>query len=140
MNDSSIPITVMDVEDCWVLLTDHEYGRLALSVGNQPEIFPINYKVQSGTILFRTAPGTKLATLTVNQAVALEIDGYRDTGGWSVVLKGSAEAVEHGADLNAAQFSGLQPWVGTDKPIFVRIRPTEVTGRRVLFGPEPELD
>ena len=36
------------------------------------------------------------------------------------------------------QFSQLLPWTATDKPHYVRIRPVSVTGRRFMFGPEPD--
>jgi len=125
-------------EESWELLREHFFGRLAISVSDQPEIFPFNYIVQNGTLVFRTAQGTKLAGLTVNEHVAVEIDGYHVTGGWSVVVKGRARAAEWGEDFELAQTSGLKPWVGTRKQVFVRITPDQVTGRRFLFGPEPD--
>ena len=133
------PVSQISGADCWKLLESNEFGRLALSVDNQPEIFPINYVVQDGTLLFRTAPGTKLAALTVNESVAVEIDGHDASLGWSVVVKGHAHAAEWGVDFEAAQVAGLQPWVATHKPVFVRVQPLSVTGRRFVFGPEPEI-
>ena len=120
------------------MLHANAFGRLALSVGDQPEIFPINYTVQSGTLLFRTAQGTKLAALTINESVAMEIDGHDDATGWSVIVKGLAHAAEWGEDFDDAQLSGLRPWVATHKPVFVRGEPRRVTGRRFVFGPEPD--
>lgn len=138
MTETVTPVTHLSPSDCWNLLARNEFGRLALSVSNQPEIFPINYAVQDGTLLFRTAPGTKLAALTINETVAVEIDGYDELGGWSVVVKGTAHTAEWGADFEEAQVSGLRPWVATRKPVFVRVQPTIVTGRQFVFGPEPE--
>ena len=96
--------------------------RLALSVSNQPEIFPINYVVQDGTLLFRTAPGTKLAALTVNEAVAVEIDGHDDVGGWSVVVKGRRTPPNGASTSRRRRSPGLRPWVATHKPVFVRVQ------------------
>jgi len=138
MADTITPVDHLSEAECWEMLHANAFGRLALSIGNQPEIFPINYAVQGGTLLFRTAQGTKLAALTVNEAVALEIDGYDDTGGWSVVVKGQAHAAEWGEDFDEAQVAGLRPWVATRKPVFVRVEPGQVTGRRFVFGPEPD--
>jgi nitroimidazol reductase NimA-like FMN-containing flavoprotein (pyridoxamine 5'-phosphate oxidase superfamily) len=138
MTETVAPVSVLSETDCWDLLRSNAFGRLALSVANQPEIFPINYVVQGSTLLFRTAQGTKLAALTVNESVALEIDGHDDLGGWSVVVKGEAHAAEWGEDFNDADVSGLRPWVATRKPVFVRVKPSQVTGRTFVFGPEPE--
>ena len=70
--------------DMEAIITERTMNLIALSVADQPEIFPINYAVQNGTFVFRTAQGTKLAALTINEAVALEIDGYDGDSGWSV--------------------------------------------------------
>ncbi len=138
MVETSTPVTTLTDGECWELLNSTEFGRLGLSVADQPEIFPINYAVQNGTFVFRTAQGTKLAALTINEAVALEIDGYDVEEGWSVVVKGHAHAAEWGDDFDDAQVSGLRPWVATIKPVFVRVNPSEITGRRFQFGPPPD--
>ena len=138
MTETVAPVSNLSDTQCWDLLQSNAFARLALSVGNQPEIFPINYVVQGSTLVFRTAQGTKLAALTINESVALEIDGHDDTGGWSVIVKGDAHTAEWGDDYNEADLSGLRPWVATRKPVFVRVKPTLITGRAFVFGPEPD--
>lgn len=138
MTDSLSPVSELAADACWDLLRRNQFARLALTVGGEPEIFPINYVVQRGTLVFRTAPGTKLAALTVNDIVALEIDGFDQKSGWSVVVKGKAHPSEWGSDFEDAASSGLVPWVATRKQVFVRIEPRRVTGRSFVFGPEPE--
>ena len=49
-------VTELTTEACWDLLRSHQFGRLALTVGGEPEIFPINYTVQDGTLVFRVVP------------------------------------------------------------------------------------
>lgn len=139
MAETVAPVIHLSPAQSWDRLRANAFARLALSVGDRPEIFPINYAVQGETLLFRTAPGTKLAALTVNQQVALEIDGYDADGGWSVVVKGAARMAEFGEDVDVAATSGLRPWVATVKQIFVRLTPQEITGRSFVFGPEPDL-
>ena len=87
--------THLEVNVCWALLRSQEVGRLAVSIADRPEIFPINFVVDHGTVVFRTAEGTKLAGAVQGDAVAFEADGYeRDTGeAWSVVVKGHAEEI-----------------------------------------------
>jgi len=124
----------LDADDCWALLRQEEVGRLAVAIANHPDIFPINYVVDHGTLVFRTAEGTKLAAAVLGIAVAFEIDGYDSASGdaWSVVVKGHAEEIEQMHDLFAAQDLPLFPWHASPKHRFVRIVPELVTGRRFL--------
>jgi nitroimidazol reductase NimA-like FMN-containing flavoprotein (pyridoxamine 5'-phosphate oxidase superfamily) len=123
--------------DCWRLLRDTALGRIAVSAAGTVDIFPINYAVDAETIVFRTAPGTKLLELAINDRVAFEIDGYDDQEAWSIVVKGVAERMERQSEMDAAEGLGLVPWIPTLKYRWVRIHPTEVTGRRFALGPEP---
>jgi nitroimidazol reductase NimA-like FMN-containing flavoprotein (pyridoxamine 5'-phosphate oxidase superfamily) len=124
-------------DDCWLLLNGSTFGRLALSVADQPEIFPVNYYSDGSSILFRTAEGTKLLELTINSSVAFESDGYTDEEGWSVVVKGTAHALETHSEIVEANSLPLTPWIPTIKQVYVRITPTEISGRRFQRGPEP---
>ena len=123
-------IAVLDEAACWDLLRQEELGRLAVAVAHRPEIFPVNYAVVDGDIVFRTAEGTKLLSLFIGPEVAFEIDGYDGESGtaWSVVAKGyavEAPVYEQSDDDAFPVF----PWAATPKTRFVRITPTEVTGR-----------
>jgi Pyridoxamine 5'-phosphate oxidase len=53
-------IHVLDRDQCLRLMAEAEIGRLAVNAGNTPAIFPVNYALDGGTIVFRTDPGTKL--------------------------------------------------------------------------------
>lgn len=125
-------ITVLDVDECWALLRANEVGRLAVAIANRPDIFPINYVVDHGTVVFRTAEGTKLSAAVLGTAVAFEIDGYDASSGeaWSVVLKGSAVEIDKMYELFDAQDLPLFSWNAASKHRFVRVIPAETTGRR----------
>ena len=58
-------MTVLDTHMCLDLLRRREVGRLAVSITDHPDIFPINDVVDRGTVVFRTAEGTKLAAALV---------------------------------------------------------------------------
>jgi uncharacterized protein len=118
--------------DCWALLRSAELGRLAVVVDGQPDIFPVNHVVDHGTIVFRTADGTKLTAALAKGTVAFESDGYdiETAEAWSVVVKGSTSEVRDLDDLVAASLLPLAPWHGAPKPRFVRIVPSAVSGRR----------
>jgi len=123
---------ILTESECWELFDHAEVGRLAVDVAGQPDIFPINFVVENRTIVFRSAAGTKLAGAVLNRLVAFEIDGYQpdDRTAWSVVLKGHARPIERMQELFDAEDLPLYPWLAWDKPNFVRIEPTVVTGRR----------
>ena len=135
MDADSDPISVLDRHESWKLLKGQTLGRLAVSVTGQPDIFPVNFRADDTSIVFRTAPGSKLLEVTINDRVAFETDGYDIDEAWSVVVKGTARVLEGQAEIFAAEDLGLRSWVPTVKPVFVRILPTEVSGRRFQFGP-----
>lgn len=131
-------VRVLSEDDCWQLLDGAAFGRLAVSVANQPEIFPVNYYADGRTVLFRTAEGTKLLELTINARVAFECDQYTEAEAWSVVVKGRARVIESQTEIHAADQLPLTSWIPTLKYVYVRVEPTEITGRRFDRGPEPE--
>lgn len=132
------PVKEMTPDECWHLLRHAELGRLALSVRDDVDIFPVNFAVSDGVIYFRTSPGSKLAELTANPRVALEADRYDDISAASVIVKGTAERVESQSEIDEADELELRPWIPTLKYRWVRIIPTRVTGRRFTRGPEPD--
>ncbi|NLA35803.1 MAG: pyridoxamine 5'-phosphate oxidase family protein [Actinobacteria bacterium] len=122
----------LDESQCLELLASQEHGRLAIAIANHPDIFPINHVVDEGTVVFRTAEGTKLAAAVLGSSVAYEVDGYEPSEGiaWSVVVKGRAMEIEALEDLLRSEDLPLFPWHVSPKRRFVRIVPAEITGRR----------
>jgi nitroimidazol reductase NimA-like FMN-containing flavoprotein (pyridoxamine 5'-phosphate oxidase superfamily) len=126
------PVTILSEDECWRLLGTAEIGRLAVVLTGEPEIYPVNFVVDGRTVVFRTAEGTKLFALTVSARVAFESDGYLPETGeaWSVVVKGTAERLEHFSDIYAAEELPLFPWQSGQKQWFVRIGRATLTGVR----------
>jgi uncharacterized protein len=125
-------------QQCWDLLGSSSLGRLALCVAGEVDIFPVNYHADGTSILFRTAPGTKLLGLTIHDAVAFETDGYTEEEAWSVVAHGHAREIESQSEIQAADEAPLRPWIPTLKYRYVSIAPDRITGRRFQLAPEPE--
>jgi uncharacterized protein len=132
------PITVLSDDESWDLLKSAALGRLVTRIGDQLEIFPVNFVTQNGTVLFRTAEGTKLFGTVMNDKVLFEVDDHTVAEGWSVVIRGTARVLTAADEIHEADRAQLLPWVATEKLRFVRITPNEVSGRRFTFGPEPE--
>ncbi|OJU38801.1 MAG: hypothetical protein BGN97_10780 [Microbacterium sp. 69-10] len=72
------PVVRLSEEECWQRLKGPEIGRLVTHVGEVIDIFPINYVIDDRTIVFRTAEGSKLVELTVNDEVLFEVDDHTD--------------------------------------------------------------
>lgn len=130
-------MTVVEEDTCWGYLDTAEVGRLATSADNQPQIFPVNYVVDGLSVVFRTAPGTKLDEMVRNSAVAFEADGWSEQGGWSVVIRGTAEVITSPEELALCEKMPLRPWVPTVKKTWVRVQASSISGRTFAFGPEP---
>jgi len=132
MDDDRHGVTILDVRTSLELLRSAQVGRLAVIVNDHPEIFPVNYLVDRGTVVFRTAEGTKLAAVAFGSNVAFEVDGYEPDKGlaWSVVMKGRASEIRGLHERFEAAELPLFPWQASPKPRFVRVEPVEITGRR----------
>lgn len=139
-NDDIAPVTVLSEEQCWALISGVALGRLVTNMDGAQEIFPVNFVVQRQTVLFRTAEGTKLFGTIMNDQVLFEADDHTVAGGWSVVIRGTARVLFGADEIHEADRAGLYPWIATQKLRFVRITPAQITGRRFVFGPEPEVD
>ncbi|WP_407319211.1 pyridoxamine 5'-phosphate oxidase family protein [Isoptericola halotolerans] len=124
--------TVTLTEDaCWEFLRDRPVGRLATAVAGEPDIFPVSFAAADGHVYFRTYPGSKLVEVAVNTRVALEADEWSPEVATSVVVKGTAEILEHDADLAAAEATGLVSYQDDGKNVWVRITPATISGRRL---------
>jgi len=145
MTEMTEPAAPLTPDECWGLLRTAQVGRLAVTVAGRPEIFPVNFVVDHGAVVFRTAEGTKLAALTVAPLVAFEADGrfpnrsdephephepHEADEAWSVVLKGRTREIDRLDDVVATAELPLFPWHASPKGRFVRLVPDEITGRR----------
>jgi uncharacterized protein len=135
MLDARTGLEVIDPDECRRLLAGDEIGRLAVADGGAPTVFPVNYVVDGDAVVFRTAPGTKLAK-GPRSKVAFEVDHFdrpRRTG-WSVVVTGWLEEVTRydAAAYDRLRALPLDPWAEGEKAHVMRLRPDHITGRRIV--------
>lgn len=134
------PATFMKIlseDECWNLLERRDLGRFAVAGPDGPEIFPVTYIVDGPSVLFRTAPGAKLAAIAADARVTFEADEYDDVSAASVVVHGTARALEKQSEIDAAELLGLVSWLPTLKYRWMRLSAASITGRRFRRGPEP---
>lgn len=134
MDEWDNPVTTLSEGEAWDLLGRHIVGRLATTAGGVIDIFPITYVVDGHTLVFRTAAGTKLVELTINDQVAFEIDHWDDTEGYSVVVHGTAEELDTMGEIDQAMTLKLASLFPTERPRYVRITPNRVSARRFRRG------
>lgn len=122
----------LSVTECWQLLGAATVGRLVTCVDQTIEIYPVNFMIDAESILFASAPGSKLEQLSAQPSVVFEVDGESTRGYWSVVVKGNAYRLAADDEIESSGVLTLQSLEPTDKSNYVRIVPERTTGR--LFG------
>ena len=120
-------------EECLALVAAHPVGRLGVVVDGVPEIYPVNFLLHEGRIHFRTAPGAKLNGLQRTPTVSFEVDEFDESEqtGWSVLVKGLAAELVDPLEVEIADSLPLHLWSFDEQTHWVRITPSEITGRRI---------
>ena len=116
-------------EECWELLQREEFGRLAYSLDGETYIVPINYAVDEGRLVFRTAEGSKLSAILQGGTVAFEIDDIGTEWAASVIVRGPATELSEEEARWADQLR-LRPWIRSEKQHVVALTPNELSGLR----------
>lgn len=129
-------IEELSVDECWELLGDaslRQVGRLAIASGEEVLILPVGFGVDDHGIVLRTHVGIIATHADTGRPVTFEADaGHPAEGsGWSVVVVGTAEVVTDMASVSRMRQRPPFGWGG--KHVWVRIRPTKITGRRVVW-------
>lgn len=106
-------------------------GRLVVTVGGEPSLFPLNFAVDGEAIIFRTAAGTKLTGITRSLAT-FQVDQIDASGlGWTVTFEGLAQEVldsDPASLWTRIEALELEAWPGGERAHVVRITPFAVRG------------
>lgn len=127
-------LEILSAEECLLLLLRSPIGRIAFTHQALPAVQPVNFVVDSGAIVLRTAAGSKLEAASHNAIVAFEVDDY-DLDyhrGWSVTVVGRAELVTDPEDIRRMERLPLRPWASGERDSFIRIPIRVIHGRRIL--------
>lgn len=129
---------VLTPEESLERLQNVQPGRIVVHRSEDIDIFPVNFVVDEGKVYFRTAEGSKLFSINLNQDVLFQADSVENDIAWSVVMKGNAEILQNRDAINHAETLGLRPWAPTLKYHWVQIISEEITGREFEIAEEPE--
>jgi nitroimidazol reductase NimA-like FMN-containing flavoprotein (pyridoxamine 5'-phosphate oxidase superfamily) len=129
----------LDEAECLRLITPGGIGRIAYSGRYGPTVFPVNYRLHGGTIVFRTAQDSptdedlRTGIAHAEYKVAFEIDDIDHAAreGWSVLVQGPVHHVESDSERAEVLEAGLETWPGGERELFLRIVPSRITGRRI---------
>ena len=126
-------LELLTESECRDLLEAEQVGRVAISVGALPAIFPVNYRVIDGDIFFRTGSGLKHRAALSGSVVGFEIDRVDPVSatGWSVLVVGVAREMPAGSEL-PSEHGRVLPWAGGERPHIIRIHPEVISGRRII--------
>lgn len=132
---SHIPLQTLDEQACLDRLRSQAVGRIAFFQDGDVEVLPVNYTLDDTDIAFLTTGGSKLRPGTRYSNVTFEVDSLEpgSSAGWSVVVKGWADAVSDQKTLDRLDATGLRPWAqDVDRPIWVLIHARVITGRAIV--------
>ena len=118
-------LEALDEVECRYLMRWEVVGRVAFVDEHEaPTVLPVNYVVDGDDLLIRTEP--ELAARLLGRPVGFQVDRIDEFRriGWSVLVRGTAEPAER-PDVE------IQTWAPGDRPVLLRIVPTEITGRRL---------
>jgi len=120
-------------DECYLLLSASQIGRVVFSTSDGPVAFPVNYAMTGQVVVLRTGADTELAA-RLDCPVGFEVDWFDQElrQGWSVLVTGRAARVASERQIRRLEArTGLQPWAGGARDVYVQITPHEISGRRL---------
>ena len=130
----------LNTAECEELLRAGLVGRVAVCTPHGPHIVPLNYSVVDDAIVLRTTPYSLVGSLARGTVMALEVDqfDYEYHRGWSVLARGRGEVVVDAAELDHIRETwNPAVWAAGGRSLYLRLRWTELTGRRLGQGWDP---
>ncbi|HUC27013.1 MAG TPA: pyridoxamine 5'-phosphate oxidase family protein [Streptosporangiaceae bacterium] len=120
--------------ECRQYLAGGGIGRfLFVEPDRGPVAIPVNFRMDRDDVVFRTSSGGTVSAGLHESRVSFDVDHLDDVlgEGWSVLVTGKARVITDPDDLAHAEALHIEPWAGGDKPVYVRLTASQVTGRRI---------
>jgi len=117
--------------ECQDLLESQQIGRIGFTDPAGPVVIPVNYVMGDECVLVATSPFGSIARHAIAASVAFEVDVLDEVteSGWSVLVRGRADAVERD-ELRDADLP--RPWAEGTRTLMVKISTAEISGRRLI--------
>ncbi len=136
-----IVVDELDEENCWRLVAQEAFGRVAFIQDFELWIYPVNTAVVDGRVVFRTGDDSMLRAAGDSSMVAFEADHtdrINETG-WSVLVRGRLRDVTDNPVTGAWHELTVRPWAPGPRNRRMAIEPSAISGRtisrrRVLAG------
>ena len=136
--DQGVGVEVLEQVECLELLGRSSIGRVAVSMGAVPSVFPVNFALLDQAIVFWTSTGTKLDTAMRNAVVAFE--GRRSRRGLpgriSVLVVGIADELRDPVLIDRVKHLPVAPWAEGPREHVVTIQPEVISGHRIVHQSE----
>lgn len=125
-------LELLDEDDCLALMATVPVGRVAVSSGALPAVFPVNFTLYGRRIVFKTGAGTKLDSAVRNAVVAFEVDSFDAVyhSGWSVLAVGQARDITDNLEIIGGD-GRVRAWAGGERNHYVSIEIELLSGRRI---------
>lgn len=126
-------LRILPTAECLRRLRQGGVGRVAVTVKALPAIFPVNYAVVDGDIVFRSNRGSKLTAAASQAVIAFEADQTEAMGhtGWSVLVVGQAHVVSDPDEIETLDRLPLRPWASAVDDQYVRVVAGVISGREL---------
>jgi uncharacterized protein len=129
-------VYTLSAEECYELLAVAAVGRIGFESPAGIEIIPVNYRNVGNRVLFRTAPGSRLAQLAdVDRHVAFEVDYHASDFviAWSVLMHGEVSTLDaEGEVLLSNLRHPLLAWPGAEHTLALQFVPHDISGRSLM--------
>jgi uncharacterized protein len=123
----------MSRDECLALMASMPVGRIIYTRRAMPAVEVVNFALDHGDIVIRTARDGKLTAAARGAVVAFEADSLdlAQRTGWSVTAIGQAHEVTDPGEVARLETIGLNSWAPGTRDHFIRISPVILTGRHL---------
>jgi nitroimidazol reductase NimA-like FMN-containing flavoprotein (pyridoxamine 5'-phosphate oxidase superfamily) len=126
-------VEMLSAPECRGYLARTGIGRVAVTVGALPAIYPVSFVLDGEHLLFRVAQRSVLRRALAGSVVAFGADHFDESNeeGWSILVRGVGEEVGDEALVVSMRSLPLRSYSeAPERDCFVRVPLTQVSGTR----------